>query len=283
MKIAVAGASGAIGRKLVPLLLEEGHEVIGLTRSESRAIELRRMGARTVNVDAFDRDAVFNAFRDIRPDSVIHQLTSLSARDFKEHSRLRKVGTRNLVDAALAVGVRKMIAQSISWAYLPGDGPATEEHPLDLEASPPRNSMVEAVHSLETAVAEMPEYIVLRYGLFYGPGTWYAPGDYIAEQVRLRQLPATDGVSSFVHLDDAALAAVNALNWPSGVYNIVDSEPASGKEWLPVYAKLLGAPEPVIQSDRLGWERGAKNGKALEHGWKPRFSSWREGFLEALK
>ncbi|GED15831.1 NAD-dependent epimerase/dehydratase family protein [Aneurinibacillus migulanus] len=282
MKIVVAGASGVIGRALVPLLVKEGHEVVGLTRNRHYAAELSSKGVQSVILDVFDREAVFSVLRETKPDTVIHQLTSLSARDFAEHARIRKEGTRNLVDASLEAGVRRMIAQSISWAYSPGEGPAVEDNALDLEAPLPRKTTVESVHALESAVAEMPEHVILRYGLFYGAGTWYASGGFIAEQVRQQQLPATEGISSFVHVDDAAHAAVLALHWPSGPFNIVDNEPAPGTEWLPIYADALGAPAPAVEHKSTRWERGAVNDKALQYGWKPRYASWREGFRHAL-
>ncbi|TBL71443.1 NAD-dependent epimerase/dehydratase family protein [Paenibacillus thalictri] len=282
MKIAVAGASGVIGQMLLPMLVQAGHEVVGFTRNPDQALKLKEKGVQSALLDVLDREAVFAALRETKPDVVIHQLTSLSTRSFADNTRIRKEGTRNLVDAALAAGVGKMIAQSISWAYAPGEGPAAEDCPLDLDAPPPRNTTIEGVHALETAVADMPNYIILRYGLFYGYGTWYAPGGYMAEQVRQGLLPATDGVSSFVHIDDAARAAVLALQWPSGCYNIVDGEPAAGTKWLPVYADALGAPAPGVQPGHAAWERGALNGKALQHGWKPRYASWRDGFRLAL-
>ncbi|MFC0215643.1 NAD-dependent epimerase/dehydratase family protein [Paenibacillus chartarius] len=282
MNIVVAGGSGVIGRALVPLLVQEGHEVTALTRTGHHAEALKKMGARPVALDVFDREAVFAVLRDAKPDTVIHQLTSLGARNFAEHARIRKEGTRNLVDASLACGVRRMIAQSISWAYAAGDGPAAEDEPLDLDAPPPRNATVEAVHALESTAAEMPDYVILRYGLFYGPGTWYTPGGYIAEQVQQRQLPAADGVSSFIHVEDAASAAVLAIGWPSGIYNITDCEPAPATVWLPVFADALGAPAPLVQPGGASWERGASNGKALRHGWKPRYASWRDGFRHGL-
>ncbi|KIL39066.1 dTDP-glucose 4,6-dehydratase [Gordoniibacillus kamchatkensis] len=282
MKLAVAGASGAIGRALIPLLVQAGHEVVGFTRNPEYAAELKNSGAQPVILDVFDREAVFTAIREARPDAVIHQLTSLGTRNFADNTRIRQEGTRNLVDASRAAGVSKMIAQSISFAYAPGEGPAAEDCPLDLEAPLPRKSTIEGVHALESAVAEMPEYVILRYGLFYGAGTWYAPDGFMAEQVRQQQLAATPGVSSFVHIDDAAHAALLALHWPSGCFNIVDDEPAAGTEWLPVYADALGAPAPAVKQQFDRWERGALNGKALQHGWKPRYRSWRDGFRHAL-
>jgi nucleoside-diphosphate-sugar epimerase len=283
MKIAIAGASGVVGRSLLPILVQEGHEVVGFTRNPDLALVLRNIGVKPVILDFLDREAVFTELQTIKPDAVIHQLTSLSSRNFADNARIRKEGTRNLVDAALAAGVGRLIAQSISWAYAPGNVPAAEDCPLDLDAKPPRSTTIEGVHALESAAAEMPEHVVLRYGLFYGDGTWFARDGYMAEQVRQRLMPATDGISSFVHVDDAALAAMLALQWPSGCYNIVDHEPAAGTDWLPVFAEAVDAPIPdIVQHGGAAWERGALNGKALRYGWTPRYSSWRTGFRLTL-
>jgi nucleoside-diphosphate-sugar epimerase len=243
---------------------------------------LERQGAKAAVLDVFDREAVFAAIAAAKPEAVVHQLTSLGERNFADNSRIRIEGTRHLVDASRAAGVRRMIAQSISWAYAPGEGPAREEEPLDLEAPAPRSGTIRGVHALESAVAEMPEAVILRYGLFYGAGTWYAPDGYVAEQVRRGDMPATDGVSSFVHVDDAARAALLALEWPPGAVNVVDDEPAPGTVWLPDYASLLGAPEPSRQAGSARGERGAANGKAKRLGWQPRYASWREGFRSTL-
>ncbi|MFC3798830.1 NAD-dependent epimerase/dehydratase family protein [Cohnella sp. GCM10012308] len=282
MKIAVAGATGAVGRLLIPLLVEAGHEVTGFTRRASSAARLEAQGAKAVVLDIFDRKAVFAAVREAQPETVIHQLTALGERDFAANAQIRTLGTRHLVDAALAAGVRRMIAQSISWAYAPGEGPASEEEPLDLEAPAPRSGTIQGVHALETAALEMPEAVILRYGLFYGPGTWYAPNGFMAEEARRGGLPATDGVASFVHVHDAARAALLALGWPSGAVNIVDDRPAPGSEWLPQFAALLGAPAPPRQPGAARGERGAAGAKAKRLGWQPRLADWREGFAATL-
>lgn len=283
MKILVAGASGVIGRSLIPLLIEAGHEVTGLIRSLDQAAALERAGARSAVADVFGREGVFAAVRESKPDAVIHQLTALGARNFADNARIRREGTRNLVDAARAAGVRRIIVQSISWVYAPGGGPAAEAEPLDLEAPEPRRSTVEAVAVMEAAAAELPSHVILRYGLLYGEGTWYAADGWMAEQARERRLPATDGVSSFVHAEDAARAALLALDWPSGVYNIVDDEPASGTAWLPAFADAVGAPAPEVQTGSARGERGALNAKAVRQGWEPRYRSWREGFRAGLQ
>jgi nucleoside-diphosphate-sugar epimerase len=234
-------------------------------------------------MDAFDRQQVFAVLRDARPEVVIDQLTSLFHADYEGTARLRREGTRNLVDAALAVGVTRLIAQSYVQLYAPGPGLATEDDPLDLDVPPSWRINVEGVHALEQAVADMPEAIILRYGTLYGPDTWYAPDGPIAGQVRRAELPATDGVISFLHIDDAARAAALALSWPSGPINVVDDEPAPGTEWLPFYASLLEAPPPPVKHTRERWERGTSNAKARHQlGWQPLYPTWREGFRALL-
>jgi nucleoside-diphosphate-sugar epimerase len=264
------------------LLVAVGHEVAGTTRSAARSEQIAAAGARPVVADALDRDAMFAVVRAERPDVVIHQLTDLSGRDFAGNSRLRIEGTRNLVDAALAVGVPRMIAQSIAWIYVPGQGPASEDAPLDLDAPGSRGRTVAAVQVLELAVAEIPVGVILRYGVLYGPGTWYSRDGWITEQVRRGEFEATDGVTSFLHVADAAQAALQALDWPAGPLNIVDDEPAAGTGWLPLYASLVGAPPPPLKSGAEGWERGASNAKAREFGWHPHYPTWRDGFKTAL-
>lgn len=279
MKILVAGAGGVVGRHLIPLLVAAGNEVAGTTRRADRAPLLESLGTRPVTVDVLDRAAVLDLLAAERADAVIHQLTDLSARDLVANSRLRREGTRHLVDAALAAGVRRLIAQSIAWIYVPGEGPATELAPLDHDAPPPRGDTVAGVQALETAVGEMPEGIILRYGLFYGSGTWYSRDGLFGDSVRRGEVPATDGVTSFLHVEDAARAAVAALSWPPGVYNIVDDEPAPGTAWLPLFAECVGAPPPPYQPGSGRGERGASNALARrECGWQPRYPTWREGF-----
>lgn len=278
-KIFVAGASGVIGRRLVPLLVGAGHEVTGTTVSDTQSRVLESLGARSAVMDAFDRDQVFAVVRDADPDVVIDQMTSLGHGDYQGTARLRKEGTRNLVDAALTVGVRRFIAQSYAELYAPGPGLATEDDPLDLDAPPARRINVEGVAALEQAVADMPVGVILRYGTLYGPDTGYAPNGPIAAQVRRGELTATDGVNSFLHIDDAAHVAALALDWPAGPINIVDDDPAPGTEWLPIYAAVLGAPPPPVRHTREHWERGASNAEARHQlGWQPLYPSWRQGF-----
>ncbi len=284
MKILLVGATGVIGRRLIPLLIASGHVVAGTTRVAEKSQFLRKAGASPVVVDVFEREKLFAVVRETQPDIIIHQLTDLGERNTVTNARIRKVGTRNLVDAAKEAGVRHLIAQSISWVCVPGEGPADESVPLDIDAPEPRRVTIEGVQALESAVGEMEKGIVLRYGTLYGPGTWYAPDGFIAEQVRQGQLTADEGVTSFLHVDDAAQAALLALNWERGIYNIVDDEPAPGIIWLPIYAATLNAPPPPVSSERPRGARGASNAKARRLlNWQPLYPSWREGFARAVR
>jgi nucleoside-diphosphate-sugar epimerase len=278
MRIFVAGATGAIGRILVPLLIDAGHDVVAATRTASGVERLRELGATGRQVDVFDREALAEAVVAAAPDAVVHQLTALSGGSSAENARIRKEGTRNLVDAARKAGVTRIVAQGISWAYEPGNTPADESTPLDTGAPEPRATTIGGITALENAASEIPEHVVLRYGTFYGPGTWYAPGGFIAGKLRSGELPANDGVSSFVHVEDAARAALLALGWPSGAVNVVDDEPARAREWAPVLAQAIGEPTPQPAEGGAGWERGARNTKARSLGWEPKYPTWRTGF-----
>jgi nucleoside-diphosphate-sugar epimerase len=285
MHVMIAGATGAVGRLLVPQLLDAGHKVTGTSRTPAGVERVQRQGASAVRVDAFDRDGLLAAVTAAAPDVVIHQLTDLSGADGAATSGLRQAGTRNLIDAAKAAGVRRIIVQSISWVYVPGEVPADETVPLDLGAPEPRGGTVEGIRALEATAAELDTAVALRYGILYGPGTWYAPGGAAAAALAgdsnapfLGYLEADSSVSSFVHVADAAGAAVAALDWPAGPVNIVDDEPAPGREWVPVLATALGVPAPEARPGRQGWARGASNGLARSRSWRPRNPTWRAGF-----
>ena len=310
MRVFVAGATGVIGRSLVPQLRAAGHEVVGMTRSPERAGELTAQGAEAVLCDAFDAAGVERAVADAEPEVVINELTdiprSLNPRKFEEqfatNDRLRRDGTRNLVHAAEAVGARRLISQSIAFAYAPADTLRSEDDGLYEDAPAPWGTSVAAVRALEeqTLGSETVEGVVLRYGYFYGPGTAYAGDGSTAMMVRKRAFPVVAGgtaVYSFVHVDDAALATVAALDHGApGAYNVVDDDPAPIREWLPEYAAALEARPPRrvpkffarIAGGRLGVYmltglQGATNEKAKrELGWTPRWPSWRQGFREAL-
>jgi nucleoside-diphosphate-sugar epimerase len=276
-RVFLAGATGVIGRRLIPPLVAAGHPVTAMTRRAGRAAALRALGAEPVVADALDREGLRAAVAAARPDVVIHQLTDLAAYDVAANARVRVEGTRNLVDAARAAGARRMVAQSVAWCYAPGDGPAAEGEPLDLDAGEPRRTTVRGVAALEGAVAEMPEWVVVRYGMLIGPGTWFAPDGARADDARAGRLAATGDVTSFVHADDAAAAAVMALGWPSGPVNVCDDEPAAGGEWVPAFCAAVGAPAPPVEDGRAPWARGAANARARQLGWAPR-RPWRDAF-----
>lgn len=312
MKLFVAGATGAVGRRLVPLLVAQGHEVTGMTRSSSKAEQLRALGAQPVVADGLDEAAVRGAVERAEPEIVIHQMTALAGarssrgfdREFALTNRLRTEGTDHLLAASRRVGVRRFVAQSYgNWNYeRVGTEPKREEDPLDPD--PPRNQRrsLAAIRYLEDAVltAEGMEGLALRYGNLYGPGTGFATDGDLAELVRKRRLPIIGdgaGVWSFVHIDDAATAALAAAErGEGGVYNVVDDEPARVSVWLPEYARALGAKPPRLVPAWLGRIaagdvgvsmmtriRGASNVRAKrELGWEPQYRSWREGFRSGL-
>jgi 2-alkyl-3-oxoalkanoate reductase len=311
MKVFLAGASGAIGRRLVPQLIEAGHQVTAITRSKEKLSELHDLGAEPVLCDVFDAGRLGSVVAQAEPDTVINQLTdlpqSLNPRKLGEYyaanNRVRREGTRNLLDAARGAGVRRFLVQGAAYWYAQTGGPVkTEEAPLYLEAPAPIGPAVETIKEVEDAVlsADGIEGIVLRYGMFYGPGTWYAKDGDIGRQVRKRRYPMIghgEGTYSFIHVDDAASATVAALERARpGVYNVVDDDPATAAEWMLVYAEVLGAKRPprvpafvarLIAGDAIvKWSlglRGASNERIKrELGWHPRYESWRRGFFEDL-
>ncbi|KIF65960.1 dTDP-glucose 4,6-dehydratase [Streptomyces sp. AcH 505] len=286
MRVFVAGATGAVGRLLVPLLRDAGHQVTGTSRTPAGADRVQRLGASAAQVDVFDRDSLHEAVKEAAPDAVIHQLTDLAEANGEATNRLRGEGTRNLVDAATSAGVPRIVVQSISWAYAPGDEPADETDPLDLAAAEPRGRIAVGIQALEETAAEVGTAVSLRYGVLYGPGTWYEPGGPAAAALAgdpdapfLGSVAADDSVNSFLHVADAARAAVAALDWPSGPVNIVDDEPAPGRAWVPVFAAARGLPAPEATSGRQAWARGASNRLARSRGWRPEHSTWRSGFV----
>ena len=280
MRIFLAGVMGVIGRRLAPLLVDRGHSVTGLVRRDADALAAS-LGAEAVRGDVFDADGVRRAMALAAPNVVMHQLTDLKGGNFRANSEMRITGTRNLVDAALAAGVRRVVAQSIAWAYVPGDSAALETEHFDIEAEGPRGQTVAGVLAVERSAAVAPEWVTLRYGMLYGPDTWFASDGERAAVARAGRLAADADVTSFVHVDDAARAAVAALAWPTGAVNVCDDDPAAGREWVPAFCAAVGAPEPVPASggERHGWARGADNGHARkELNWTPAWPSWREGF-----
>lgn len=309
MRVFVAGASGAIGKPLVRQLLAAGHEVTGMTRRQERAEEIRAAGAEAVVCDVFDAPALREAVAAARPEAVVHALTALPQRynpkdDYlAATNRIRVEGTRNLVAAAQAAGARRIVAESIAFAYRPeGEWVKSEEAPLFTDVPGRFGLTFGAVAELERQVLEAAgvDGVVLRFGWLYGPGTYYDRGGQQADEVMKRRLPIVGqgtGTFSFVHVDDAAAAIVAALERGApGAYNVVDDEPAPLRDWVPVYAEALGAKGPRrvpvwlarlvagkdVAASAVGL-RGASNAKAKrELGWQPAHSSWRQGFRDAL-
>jgi 2-alkyl-3-oxoalkanoate reductase len=305
MRVFVAGASGAIGTRLVRQLVERGHEVIGSSRSPEKAERLRGLGAEPVVLDVLDPAAVQNAVAAARPDAIVHQATALAGlsdfkhfdRSFAATNRLRTAGTDALLAAARESGVTRFVAQSYAgWPYAREGGPVkSEADPLDPTPVPAMRETLAAIRHLEQSAVGAGG-LALRYGGFYG-----SPGDAQLEAVRKRRFPIVgdgDGVWSFVHLDDAAAATVLALeSGTTGTYNVVDDEPAPVREWLPVLAAAIGAKPPRrvprwlarLAAGEAGValmteSRGASNRKAKDElGWTLRHPSWRQGFVDAYK
>ena len=313
MKVFVAGATGALGRQLVPRLVERGHDVAAMTRTPSKRRLVRDLGATPVLADALSPDAVAHAVAAEQPDVIVHQLTALSGsldirhfdRDFAATNRLRTEGTDHLLAAGRTAGVRRFVAQSFAgWPFArDGEPIKSEDDPLDPAPPDTMRHTLEAIRHLEAAVtgAEWTEGVVLRYGGFYGPGTSLAPdGDHV-EQVRRRRFPIVGdgaGVWSFIHIEDAAEATAAAVErGRRGVYNVVDDDPAPVSDWLPALAAAVGARPPRRVPRWLGRllageaaavmmteVRAASNAKAKQQlGWEPSVRSWREGFAEAAR
>ena len=312
MRVFVAGASGAVGRPLVPRLIAAGHQVTGMSRSAQKAEAIRAAGARAAVVDVLDLEGRTSAVTEAAPEVVVHELTALPHRFeprkkdlYDATNRVRTEGTRNLLAAARAAGTRRLVCQSIAFAYRPESQPRVldETAALFTNAKPPFGPAAQAVAAMERMVleAEGIDGLVLRYGWFYGPGTFYAADGSTASDVRRRRFPVVGdgaGLFSFIHVDDAAAATVAAVERGSpGAYNVVDDEPAAMRDWLPVYAEALGAKAPRrvpvwlarliagrMVADMATVLPGASNGKAKrELGWNPAHSSWRSGFAESLR
>jgi 2-alkyl-3-oxoalkanoate reductase len=297
MRVFLAGGSGAVGKRLVPLLAHHGHEVTATTRTPAKAGLIVELGATPVVVDALDAAALRAAVLDAKPEVVVHQLTALSGqlnwRKFDETfavtNELRTRGTDTLLEAAREAGTRRFVAQSF-FSVTMEDPPAS------------MRSTVDAMRHLERAVtsAEGIEGVVLRYGGFYGPGTSLAEDGEQFVAVRKRQFPLVgdgSGVTSFIHIDDVATATLAAIESDAvGVFDVVDDDPAPASEWLPYLAETIGAPPPrrvpvwlaklvagevaVALSTRFGGVSNAETKRAL--GWEPRWSSWRDGFRHGL-
>ncbi len=310
MRVFVAGASGAIGRRLVPQLVERGHEVVATTRTPEKLDALRAAGAEAVVMDGLDPGSVGEAVARAEPEVVIHQMTALAGMSdlrrfdegFARTNELRTLGLDHLLAASGAVGVRRFVAQSYTgWPNERSGGPVkSESDPLDPDPPAQQRRSIEAIGHLERAVTSAApiQGVALRYGSLYGPGT--SVSEEYADLIRARKLPLVGGgagVWSFVHVDDAAAAtAIAAEGGPAGIYNVVDDEPAPVSEWLPYLAECLAARRPrrvpawiarlaigEVGVSMMTRVRGASNRRAkTELGWEPVWASWREGFASGL-
>ena len=308
MRILVAGATGAVGMHLVPALLARGYEVVGTTRTPSKTTTLEQMGARPMVLDVLDGEAVMRAAREGRPGVIVHQATAIPAsldirhfaQAFAPTNRLRTEGTHNLVAAARACGAR-IVAQSFAgWPYARQGGLVkSEDDPLDPHPPAALRSTLEAIRTLESAVIEA-HGTVLRYGAFYGPCTSLTASGSQVDLIRRRQFPIIGrgtGIWSFAHIEDIAEATALAIGQgATGIYNVVDDEPAAVAEWLPYAAKLMGAKSPLRVPRWVGRllagehvavlmndTRGASNAKIKQRlGWRPKYATWRDGFRAAL-
>ncbi len=275
MRVLLAGATGAVGRQLVPALVKEGHEVHALSRSAAGVGWLADLGTKAVQADVLDADQIRDVVSSFRPAVIINQVTDLAARNVVDNARARREGTHNLVTAGLDAGIDRFISQSIAWVYAPGVGPAKEDDPLDLEATGSRRSTVNGVAAAEADAARVAEHVVLRYGALYGPGTWNAAGGLFTQQLRAGTFTASAGTASFIHVADAAAAAAAALTWPSGVVNVVDDDPAPGADWVQELCRNAGVPDVPPLTPAAAWERGADNSRLHELGFDLRFPTWR--------
>jgi 2-alkyl-3-oxoalkanoate reductase len=306
MRVFLAGATGALGRRLIPQLVAEGHSVVGTTRSESKFDLLSQLGAEPVRLDGLDASAVGEAVAAAEPDAIVHQMTALAGpadlrrfdRTFALTNQLRTLGTENLLAAARAAGVRRFVAQSFTgWTNERAGGPVkSETDPLDVTPPKAQRETLAAIRYLERAVVNAAlDGVVLRYGLFYGPGGW----DEMIELVRRRRMPIVGdgtGIWSLVHLDDAAAATVAALERGHGTYNVVDDDPAPVADVLTTVAEIVGAKPPRrvpvwvgrlaagdVGVSMMTKVRGSSNAKAKrELDWAPHWSTWRDGFRRGM-
>ncbi|MBS0653537.1 MAG: NAD(P)-dependent oxidoreductase [Verrucomicrobia bacterium] len=301
MKILIAGSSGAIGQPLLNLLVAQGHDVYGITQSQTKAHTIAAKGAKPLLVNVLEREAVFSALADIKPDAVIDMLTHLPKEYTPEamrqsaemNAKLRREGGAHLQAAAELHGAKRFIAQSAAFWYEPGSGLADETTSFAYKATPGIASGSRIYSEIEKRVLESDklEGVALRFGFFYGPGTWFHPDGNVAEQIHKEQFPIIgkgEGVWNFVHIEDAASAIVSALLSPPGAYNIVNDSPSEMKTWLPAFAQFLGAPPPPQITEEEGLKtrgpdtvyyatklRAASNAKAkLALHFNPRPFEW---------
>ena len=276
-KIFVTGATGLIGTKLTKRLIEEGYEVAGLTTSEKGKKKLDNAGVKAYIGNILEYDTIEKSIGDFKPDIIMNEITDLKQVDMSANTKVRIEGTRNLVEAAIKHDVPHIQSQSIAFVYEAGDTLATEETSLDYDASGDRKITVDGVEGLEKESARLNKHVILRYGLLYGPGTWYGKDGMIYNQFINGEVTMTDGVQSFIHIDDAVETAIQALNFESGIYNVADDEPVKGDDWAKWYANELNVTPTLNIEPAAPFERGVTNKKFKDQGGKLIYTTWKDG------
>lgn len=276
-KIFVTGATGLIGTKLTKRLIEEGYEVAGLTTSEKGKEKLDNAGVKAYIGNILEYDTIEKSIGDFKPDIIMNEITDLKQVDMSANTKVRIEGTRNLVEAAIKHDVPHIQSQSIAFVYEAGDTLATEETSLDYDANGDRKITVDGVEGLEKESARLYKHVILRYGLLYGPGTWYGKDGMIYNQFINGEVTMTDGVQSFIHIDDAVETAIQALNFESGIYNVADDEPVKGDDWAKWYANELNVTPTLNIEPAAPFERGVTNKKFKDQGGKLIYTTWKDG------
>ena len=276
-KIFVTGATGLIGTKLTKRLIEEGYEVAGLTTSEKGKEKLDNAGVKAYIGNILEYDTIEKSIGDFKPDIIMNEITDLKQVDMSANTKVRIEGTKNLVEAAIKHDVPHIQSQSIAFVYEAGDTLATEETSLDYDASGDRKITVDGVEGLEKESARLNKHVILRYGLLYGPGTWYGKDGMIYNQFINGEVTMTDGVQSFIHIDDAVETAIQALNFESGIYNVADDEPVKGDDWAKWYANELNVSPTLNIEPAAPFERGVTNKKFKDQGGKLIYATWKDG------
>lgn len=309
MRVFVTGAAGVLGRRLIPTLVGRGHHVVGLTRSAEKRGLLEQLGAEALVADVLKPTAILDAVVAAKPEIVVSLLTDLPQRldlrrineTYDANNRLRVEGTSNLVAAARAASVSRLIIESLAIWYAPDSTTARDEQsPLFLDAPEPIGRSVRALTEMEHLAQQPPfKTVILRYGSFYGPGTWFGRGGSIHEDIANRRYPVLGdgaGYYSWIHIDDAAAATAAAIESDaSGVFNVVDDHPVQTREWLPAYAETIGAPPPrsvplfmarLVAGGLVDWQAQmppVSNARIKQTlGWRPAYASWRDGFGTGL-
>ncbi|HDH6541868.1 TPA: NAD(P)-dependent oxidoreductase [Staphylococcus aureus] len=271
---ALLASTGLIGIKLVQRLKEEGHEVAGFTTSENGQQKLAAVNVKAYIGDILNADTIDQALADFKPEIIINQITDLKNVDMAANTKVRIEGSKNLIDVAKKHDVKKVIAQSIAFMYEPGEGLAYEKTALDFNSTGDRKVTVDGVVGLEEETARMDEYVVLR---LYGPGTWYGKDGMIYNQFMDGQVTLSDGVTSFVHLDDAVETSIQAIHFENGIYNVADDAPVKGSEFAEWYKEQLGVEPNIDIQPAQPFERGVSNEKFKAQGGTLIYKTWKDG------